>query len=194
MKICRLRIPVLILLLIESFTGAQIEAEDKTGMRAIHFAALQGNTELVHTLMDAGASTNFSNVGHYTPLMLAVSSNSTETAHALISRDCYLYGFNPFGASALIMSASKNMSSIAIAILEKGADNIDKADKIGGTALMYAASLGLDDLVIALVSKGNFLSSFFSFHQARSHLYLHRGQCEHAVEWYDSSWRRCQRW
>mmetsp|Transcript_20321 Transcript_20321/g.44339 ORF Transcript_20321/g.44339 Transcript_20321/m.44339 type:complete len:511 (+) Transcript_20321:54-1586(+) len=65
---------------------ARVDARDKEGQKAIHYAAKQGNAAALLALLDAGAKTEDRSLEGLTPLLLAAASGRTESVKVLIAR------------------------------------------------------------------------------------------------------------
>jgi|TARA_B100001964_G_C14132655_1_gene553632 hypothetical protein len=63
--------------------GADINAPDKNGGLALHWAVAKGKNEIVRLLIEAGATVNRADINGMTPLQLAESKNRREIAAML---------------------------------------------------------------------------------------------------------------
>ncbi len=66
--------------------GAQIEAEDTLGYRALHWAACKGAFYTIPILLDNGARIEAETKEYETPLYLAIKSHRYATAQLLLAR------------------------------------------------------------------------------------------------------------
>ena len=65
--------------------GAAIDAKTKSNWTACHFAASDGNVEIMRALIDGGADVHAVNAGNQTPLELALANGHRDIV-ALVQR------------------------------------------------------------------------------------------------------------
>jgi ankyrin repeat protein len=134
--------------------GGGTEAQERMSQRtALHFAAENGNMEVVRMLLDAKANPNAQDRTGKTPVTIAAERGKPEVLKALIAA-----GGNPNsrdqveGSPLLWASGLGGPETVAI-LLEAGADpNVQ--DVNGMTPLMWAAGVGKPETVRLLVGKG----------------------------------------
>lgn len=134
--------------------GGGTEGQERMSQRtALHFAAENGNMEVVRMLLDAKANANAQDRTGKTPVTIAAERGKPEVLKALIAA-----GGNPNsrdqveGSPLLWASGLGGPETVAI-LLDAGADpNVQ--DVNGMTPLMWAAGVGKPETVRLLVNKG----------------------------------------
>ena len=85
------------------------------GRRALNYAAIADNPEMIQALLDAGANIDMTNRSGYTPLMHAAESGSTKAATTLINAGASLSAKSRRGQTALeIAEAFKHEDTAAV--------------------------------------------------------------------------------
>lgn len=124
--------------------GAKVDSKERRGQTALMWAAADGHTAVVELLLKAGADfrTPLPDSG-FTPLLFAVREGRAETVRALLKADADVNeamqpkkssGKNPGkGTSALILAVENGHFSLALDLLDAGADPNDQ--RSGFTAL-----------------------------------------------------------
>ncbi|MEO8680360.1 MAG: ankyrin repeat domain-containing protein, partial [Vicinamibacterales bacterium] len=136
-------------------TGADVNAAQGDGMTALHWAAMQGDQDLVQMLLSAGANVRATTrLGGYTALHLATQGGHAQVAAALLTA-----GSNPnlatsTGATPTMLAAKAGSADTVTRLIEVGADVNAKDTIYGQTALMVAAGLDRDDVVRLLLARG----------------------------------------
>ncbi len=138
--------------------GADVNSSRGDGMTALHFAAEQGDEEVVRILVqaeaDVGAGTR---IGHYTPLHLASRGGHVVVAKSLLEAgaDARAPTTNS-GATPLHLAASSAAGGAEmIALLaDHGADVNARELSLGQTPLMFAAEAGEAEAVAELLARG----------------------------------------
>ena len=69
--------------------GANINIQDENGLSPMHFAAANGNIEMVNSLLKKGADINIQNKQGYTPLHLACKKEKWNVAEELLTNNKY---------------------------------------------------------------------------------------------------------
>src|SRR5262245_15474047 len=132
---------------------ADVNAPQRDGMTALHWAAYQDDTETGQLLLDAGATVKAENRYGVTPLSLACQNGNTVFVEALLSAgadpDSTLRG----GETALMTAARTGKTEPVKALLSAGA-KVDLKEQHGQTALMWAASEGHSAVVELLIEAG----------------------------------------
>ncbi len=131
--------------------GEDVNAPQGDGMTALHWAAENGDIEMVEVLLSAGAGLNSTTrLGSYTPLHLASKMGRDTVIRALLGA-----GQDPnvpalSGMTALHYAAASG-SIEAVDILVNGGAEVDAKEYDGGqTPLMFAAALNRAQVVEAL--------------------------------------------
>ena len=135
--------------------GSDVNAAQGDGMTALHWAAQQGNAELVSMLLSAGANVRATTrLGGYTPLHLASQGGHATAVAALIAAGAAADGRTSTGASPLMLAAKSGNADTVTRLIENGSD-INAAETANGqTALMVAAGLNRAEVVKLLLSRG----------------------------------------
>ena len=130
--------------------GGDVNAAQGDGMTALHWAAQQGNAELVSMLLSAGANVRATTrLGDYTPLHLASQAGHATTVAALIAAGAAADVRTTTGASPLMLAAKSGSTDTVTRLIENGSD-INAAETANGqTALMVAAGLNRPEVVEA---------------------------------------------
>ena len=135
--------------------GADVNASQGDGMTALHWASMNGRTDLVEMLLYAGATVQPSTrLGGYTPLHLA-----SNEGHAAVVLELLGGGADPdvmttTGVSALHLAAESGDPETVQALIDSGA-TVDIPDQYRQrTPLMFAAAYGRTDVVRTLLAAG----------------------------------------
>lgn len=155
--------------------GAEVNtAEQERGQTALMWAAAQRHAAVVRLLIERGAdlqarskvwyqlentagntnpSGNFRMAhGGSTALLFAVRVGDVETARVLLDAGADIQGSDASGASALLIASHSGHQSLAIFLLQQGAN--PNADQAGYTALHAAVLRGEIELVTTLLDHG----------------------------------------
>jgi ankyrin repeat protein len=112
----------------------QTDEQDRTGM---HYAAMNGNLQIIAILIKAGADIDPRDRLGNTPLMLAAQRNQTEAADLLIEAGAKLNMQNRDGLTPLMIAAGRGNIALVRALLDSGADP-HKTDFTGRDAIGWA--------------------------------------------------------
>jgi ankyrin repeat protein len=122
-----------------AFSTADVNVRDKgTNMTALEHAVENGNLEIVHTLLIAGARVNLKSESGRTALMLLRESATDKLVRELLSAGAKVNARDESGRTALINAASSSNYAAVKELLDNGA-KVDLKDEDGKTALMCAA-------------------------------------------------------
>jgi ankyrin repeat protein len=118
-----------------------------------------GDLDKVQLLLVKGADVNFAGDKKRTPLMIAVYRRNLDLVEFLVSKGADVNARDGDGQTALIYSCRQRKNatpdnSIALFLLNNGADVNLRSTKKGFTALMIAAEAGNVELVQKLLEKG----------------------------------------
>src|SRR5689334_9770027 len=102
--------------------GAKVDACDGQGTTALMFAANLGYTEIVRSLLDAGANINLKRKLYgLTALMLAASAKQLDIVQLLVSRGADVNATNEDGSTALMAAVVKGHVHVVRVLLAAGA-------------------------------------------------------------------------
>ena len=142
------------------YQGADVNAAQGDGMTALHWAAVNGQSEIAEMLLYAGASTEATTrMGAYTPLHLASREGHSPMVVSLLKA-----GSDPNqrtssgGVTSLHFAAASGDVRSQEALLDHGAIIDRKEMQSGQTPLIFAASLGRVEAIKILADKGADLS------------------------------------
>ena len=137
--------------------GADVNARDTTsdfkGCTALLFAGVEGNVDVVRSLLKAGADVEAKcNVGGDTPLYGAAVNNYPRVVEALLARGAEVSPVNDDGWTPLATAAANGHVKVVKALLKAGAD---PRQRLGGGALgrnsvEWATENGHSDVVAAM--------------------------------------------
>jgi uncharacterized protein len=135
--------------------GADVNAAQGDGMTALHWAAMQGHTEMADMLLYAGANARATTrLGAYMPLHLASQKGAPAIVEALVDAGAPANAATTTGATPLMLAAASGSAETVTALLDRGAE-IDAVDTANGvSALMFAAAQNRIDAVRALLARG----------------------------------------
>ena len=143
---------------VKAYIDAGVEVSYKRewdGYTALIEASRGGYTDIVKTLLGAGADVNAKTMGDLTALILASRHGYTEIVQALIDKGADVNAQNEiFGITALMSAAGGGHIKIVEALIEAGADLNVQGKMWGATALISAAGGGHMETVKALIEAG----------------------------------------
>ena len=136
-------------------SGADVNAPHGDGMTALHWAAMNGSTELATLLLHAGANPNPSTrVGGYTPLLLAAKQGHGAVLELLLGGGAAASAATDNGTTALMFAAqSGDVRSVEL-LLDRKVDAVAREVTRGLTAAMFAAAANRADVIRALGRRG----------------------------------------
>jgi ankyrin repeat protein len=133
---------------------AIVDSRDGDGLTPLHYAATEGDVDLINYLVDKGAKLELQSARAKTPLHLAAMNDRRDAVAALLKRGAALETRDDYGRTALVLCARElGGAGTARLLLDAGAD-INSADKFGDTALGLAAWRGKTELVDLLLARG----------------------------------------
>ncbi len=139
--------------------GADVNAAQGDGMTALHWAAMNGDAEIVALLMYAGAhAESTTRLGGYTPLHMASKNGNVEAVTALLEGGSNVETKATTGVSALHLAAESGSAETVLALIGQGADVNVQDGYQGRTPLMFATAAGRLEVAEALLAAGADLS------------------------------------
>jgi ankyrin repeat protein len=133
-------------------TTANIPESETKGHTALMFAALQGDTDWVKTLLAKGADVNAKDDKGRSALMFAVINMHHDTVKILLKHGANVNAIANDGGTALMLAASCGDPRLVQALLGSGADLNGTFVSTGKNAVSLAADRGCTD-VIELLKK-----------------------------------------
>ena len=139
--------------------GASPNQANRFGITPLLYATIQGHYEIASWLIEHGADVDFQtppapeSSGLLSALHLSAQFNRGEIANLLFAKDAHIDPTDGYGATPLITSIDDKNSSLAIELVQRGADINCRAND-GRSALFAAAANGDNRVVDVLLSKG----------------------------------------
>jgi ankyrin repeat protein len=135
--------------------GADVNAAQGDGMTALHWAAQNGNVDIMHILLYAGASVQATTrLGGYTPLHMASMRGSEAAVRLLLDNGSKPDVLTSTGVTALHFAAQAGRPQAIQALLAGGADVNAKDTYSGRTPLMFATAANRLDAIETLIRAG----------------------------------------
>ena len=135
--------------------GADVNASQGDGMSALHWAAMNGDADMIGVLVYAGATLEgATRLGGYTPLHLASHRGLSGAVQALLTAGANAGAMTTTGVTPLHLAAESGDPTTVTVLLEAGSE-VDARDGYRGrTPLMFAASAGHVHAVEILLAAG----------------------------------------
>ena len=139
-----------------------LDVRNKSGKTALNLAADKGHTQVVKTLVEAGAAKDIQDEDGCTAMIWAARRRHVDVLKILIHAKASLdlqasKKWNPNrcgeGSSPLIISSMRGMTEGVQALVDAGAQT-ELRDKNGNTAIIHAARLGNWQIVDVLIEAG----------------------------------------
>jgi ankyrin repeat protein len=121
--------------------GANVNAPDKDGHTALHFAPGTGNVALVQLLLGGGANVRAQSTDGYTALHAAAVQREVRIVELLLAAGADVNARTKDNVTPLMSSVGSPYSdpSVSLALIRAGAD-VNVADREGRTALWIATT------------------------------------------------------
>jgi ankyrin repeat protein len=129
-----------------------LDAQDKDGNAALHFAA-NGRLEIARFLLKHGANVNIMSHSLRTPLMVAVKAGCIDIVRLLLDHDADIAAKDDIGWGAPHHAIFEGQGEILELLLENKAD-VGMLGASGRTPLHCAAVKGREDIVRLLLENG----------------------------------------
>lgn len=127
-------------LLSQKFATNNVNHRIRNGMTPLMLAALQGNSDFVKKLIEAGGDINLKNDDGNNALWFAAVSESIEIINILINNDIDINNTNINGVTTLIYAASAGKITMVKTLVDAGAD-VSVTTEDGFNALDLASNL-----------------------------------------------------
>jgi ankyrin repeat protein len=135
--------------------AADVNAAQGDGMTALHWAAMNGDADLVQMLIVAGANVRATTrLGTYTPLYLASQHGHAPVIQALVTAGADVKAGTPNGTTPLMVAAASGELEAVTVLVDNGAEVNGKDGVRLQTPLMYAAASNRAAVIEYLASKG----------------------------------------
>ena len=135
--------------------GSDVNAARGDGMTGLHWAALNGNAEIVRLLVGAGAALEAgTRLGAHRPLHVAARAGHGEVVETLVGAGAEVAALTETGAAPLHFAAASGDLRAVTALLEGGAPVDAREPEWEQTPLMFASALGRTEAVVALLEAG----------------------------------------
>ena len=120
--------------------GADVQARDREGKTALHYAATSGNVEVLELLLSKGAEVDAKDTRYRrTPLHKAAYSADVKTVAALLNKGADITAKDTYGCQPIHLATQAGNVEVLSLLLEKGAD-VAATESHGGTPLHVAAA------------------------------------------------------
>lgn len=129
------------------------DARNDMGATALHFAANNGQLEVVRYLLEKGADANIVDKMGVTPLLVAITHRQAEIARALLEKGANVSIPGPQGLSLLHIAVMSGQPEVLAMILSRK-PNVDVRDPAGNTPLVTAVLYDVLPAVQALAGAG----------------------------------------
>ena len=130
---------------------ADVNARESDGTTALHWAAHNGDAELVKRLIRDGANVRAVNDYGVTPMSEAAERGDAVILEQLLKAGADVESPNPQGQTALMTVARTNHVDAALVLLKHRANVNAREQWRGQTALMWAAAQGQPEMVRLLI-------------------------------------------
>ena len=149
--------------------GIDVNSAAGDGSTALHWAANNGDLDMVKQLIALGANVNAgTRIGGMTPLYMAARKGNAAIISALLKAGAKAKEVNSNGTTVLMVAAASGDADSVRALIDAGAE-VNAVDNTNGqTALMFAASLNRAATIKVLLERGatpNLTTKVFSLNR-----------------------------
>ena len=134
--------------------GANVNAAQSDGARAIHWAVYNGDLEMTKVLIAAGADVKVANRNGSTPLWLASTNGDAAIIRALLDGGANPNESLPLGRTPLMLASRTGALDAMRVLIDRGANLNAKDTERGTTPMMWAADQGHATAVRLLIERG----------------------------------------
>src|SRR5678815_319497 len=134
--------------------GANVNAAQADGARAIHWAVYNGDLEMVKMLVGAGADVRVANREGSTPLWLASTNGDAAIIRALLDAGANPNESLPLGRTPLMLASRTGALDAMRVLIDRGANLNARDTERGTTPMMWAADQGHAEAVRLLIERG----------------------------------------
>ena len=127
-----------------------LKLRNSEGLYLLHFACINGHTDVVHTLLKAGSSPEVTTNHLETPLILATQNGHNEVVELLLKTNVDPNACSEDGRTAIFMASWYGHSVVISTLLTSGADP-NLADSDGCTPLIIGSCNGHSKVVELLL-------------------------------------------
>ena len=134
--------------------GTDIDAKDKFGWTALHWAASMNQKVITEFLLSRNANINVRTNNNETPLLHSIRSGALVLSELLISKGANVKASGKDGRTPLHRAAVLGNNDLIKLLIDKGSE-IDCQNNQGATPLYLACATGKRDTAALLISKGS---------------------------------------
>ena len=134
--------------------GANVNAAQSDGARAIHWAVYSGDLEMTRMLIAAGADVKVANRNGSTPLWLASTNGDAASIRALLDAGANANEALPLGRTPLMLASRTGAVEAMRVLIDRGANLNARDTERGTTPMMWAADQGHAAAVRLLIERG----------------------------------------
>jgi ankyrin repeat protein len=134
--------------------GANVNAPQSDGARAIHWAVYNGDLEMTKMLIAAGADVKVANRDGATPLWLASTNGDATIIRALLDGGADANEVLPLGRTPLMLASRTGAVEAMRVLIDRGANLNARDSERGTTPMMWAADQGHAAAVKLLIDRG----------------------------------------
>ncbi|WP_456201480.1 ankyrin repeat domain-containing protein [Wolbachia endosymbiont of Protocalliphora sialia] len=138
-----------------SLDAANIDAQDKDGKTPLHFAAQEGNLDMVQFFLNRGANIKAKDMYGWTPLHFASAYGKFDVVKFFLDSNINIRAKDRYGDTPLHLAAQNNdKSEIVESFLDSDANNINDRTNNGWTPLHVAVQGNKPSTVKLLLGRG----------------------------------------
>lgn len=135
-------------------SGEAVGQTSAGGMSSLHWAAKEGNMEILTLLLDASADPNLANKAGKTSVAMAAESGQLGALEILVAKGGDIDHVDQIGGTPLLWAVALSKDSSTAKYLVDAGASVNVVDKSGMTPLIWAAGIGQPEAVAILVDNG----------------------------------------